>query len=75
MCGGPERHLLDEAQLVAVPDRPLQEWHRLPLVHPTQQHCIDLDRVESRVLRSAQASKDVGEAITTGEKRVLRAVQ
>jgi hypothetical protein len=45
---GVERHLLDEAQLVAARDGPLEEIRRLVVVDAAHEHRVDLDGREPR---------------------------
>ena len=71
----PERHLLDEPELVAVPERPPQEWYRLPLVDSPEQDSIDLDRTEVGPVRRMKAGEDGGKAIASSEHCVLCTLQ
>ena len=60
---GVERHLLDEAQLVLVVDRPGEQVARLVVVDPAQQDGVDLDRRQPRVvgrLGAARARRRAG---------------
>ena len=54
---GVERHLLDEAQLVAVLEAQRSSSARLVVVDAAQQHGVDLDRREARVARRPRARR------------------
>ncbi len=56
---GVQRHLLDEAQVVAVVEAPAQQLWALLVVEAAQQHRVDLDRAEARLRGGREAFDDV----------------
>ena len=64
-----ERHLLDEPQLVAPLQAPLQEIGRLVVVHAAHEHRVDLDRDEAGRGRSREPVDHVRRADRGGSAR------
>ena len=65
---GVERHLLDEAQLVAALEAPLEQLGCLGVVDTAQQHRIDLHRCQSHCLRRLEPADDVVEPVAPGDR-------
>ena len=65
---GVERHLLDEAQLVAVLERESQQVGGLVVVDAAHQHRVDLHWRQSGVGRRGQAVQHVGEPVAAGQR-------
>ena len=64
---GVQRHLLDEAQLVAVLQAEVEQRDGVLLVDPAQQDGVDLDRRQPGGLRGGEPGEDVVEPVAVGE--------
>ena len=61
-----ERHLLDEPQVVAVPERPPGEADCFVVVQAAEQHSVDLDRGQADGGGRRQAGPHVGRGSPSG---------
>ena len=66
---GIQRHLLDEAQLVAAVEAPLQDVRHGVVVDAAHRDGVDLDRGEPGIRRSLETEFDVGESVPSREPR------
>ncbi len=62
-----QRHLLDEAQLVAVIEAEPQQRRGLVVVEVAHQHRVDLDRDQARRGRGGQPVQHVGQPVPAGQ--------
>ena len=66
---GVQRHLLDDAQLIAVVEAEPQQWHRVVEPGLRVQHGVHLHRRQTRRGRRGEPVEYVGEPVAAGDLR------